>query len=131
MREDGIDYAYSGDGCDAVFLGYPGTYKRTLTFARLPQLPSWLVKTLISILARPTLDRAIGHPYRVAMNLLRATARPMPERAFLSFRVLDEITLTTLRQGNKPEQYETIEAISKRLSEPFAKTINSALGLCC
>ena len=91
MRRDGIDYAYSGDGCDAVFLGYPGTYKRTRAFAKLPQLPAGLVSILTHALSRPTLDRKLGHPYRVAMNMLRAMARPMPSRAFLTFRVMDEM----------------------------------------
>ena len=119
MRSDGLDIAFSGDGCDAVFLGYPGTYKRTRSFARLPQLPSWMVAGLTGLLGRPGLDRFIGHPHRVAMTLLRATARPMPTRAFLTFRVMDETTVNALRRGARPDRSEAVESIVRSLAEPF------------
>ncbi len=128
MRRDGIDYAYSGDGCDAVFLGYPGTYKRTRAFANLPQLPTGLIDILIRALNWPSLDRRIGHPYRVAMNLLRAMARPMPSRAFLTFRVMDEMTVKSLRKTNSVKQDETLESIVHRLAEPFTDLSIQRLG---
>lgn len=128
MRADGIRYAYSGDGCDAVFLGYPGTYQRTRAFARLPRLPGAVSAPLIAAMGRPWLDRTLGHPYRVGMGLLRATARPMPTRAFLSFRVLDETSVRALRQGNDPPQTEGIEAMLARLASPHGGTSIQRLG---
>jgi len=128
MRRDGIDYAYSGDGCDTVFLGYPGTYKRTNAFAKLPQLPAGLVNLLTRTLSWPGLDRNLGHPYRVMLNLLRAMARPMPSRAFLTFRIMDEITVNALRKMDHVEQDETIESIVRRLAEPFSNLSIQRLG---
>lgn len=119
MRRNGIEYAYSGDGCDAIFLGYPGTYKRTYTFSRLPKLPGFLVSALIEIFSRPALDRRIGHPYRVAMSMLRATAMSMPARAFLTFRVMDETTVRALRLHDKPTHDETLESMVDRLAQSF------------
>lgn len=119
MRKDGIQAAYSGDGCDTLFLGYPGTYKRTLAYARLPRLPKSLVTLLAGMLGWKWMDRNIGHPYRVAMGLLRAMARPMPVRAFLTFRVMDEITLNSLRKGVGNVDEEKIELELERIAEPF------------
>ena len=128
MHQDGLEYAYSGDGCDGAFLGYPGTYKRTHTFSILPQLPAGLVEALISAFGWPGLDRTIGHPYRVAMGLLRAMARPMPARAFLTFRVMDEITVNALRRGKNPPQHESIESVVHRLAQPYKNTSIQRLG---
>lgn len=128
MRNDGVDVAYSGDGCDSVFLGYPGTYKRTRAFSRLPELPNGLVRMLTSLLGRPVLDRIIGHPYRLALNMLRATARPMPTRAFLTFRAMDEVTVRALRSGDCPPQDEDVEAIVTRLAEANGEASIQRLG---
>jgi len=128
MRADGIDYAYSGDGCDAVFLGYPGTYKRTRAYSRLPALPAGLGKWLITMLARSVPDRFIGHPYRVMLGMLRAMLRPMPSRAFLTFRVMDETTVRALRGNDMPPQDEAIESVVARLAEPFADLSLQRIG---
>lgn len=128
MRRDGIRYAWSGDGCDAVFLGYPGTYRRTRRFAKLPRLPHALIATLVALLGRPLLDRTLGHPYRVAMGLLRALARPLPDRAFLTFHVMDEVTVQALRRGDAPPADETIENLVHRLAQPYAGLSLERLG---
>ena len=119
MRDDGIEYAYSGDGCDSVFLGYPGTYKRTRAFARLPELPTSVVNALTGMFSWSQIDRSLGHPYRVAMNLMRSMALPMPARAFLTFRVMDEGTVRALRGTQAPTQDESVESIVRRLAEPY------------
>lgn len=98
IREDGIDICYSGDGCDAVFLGYPGTYRRARVVNALPSLPKLLHKVLVSLVARPSIERKLGHPYRVAMGLLRGLSRSSVARDFLSFRIMDELTLKQLHK---------------------------------
>jgi asparagine synthetase B (glutamine-hydrolysing) len=128
IRRDGFEFVYSGDGCDALFLGYPGTYKRTRAFARLPQLPSWLVRVMTAGLGWPILDRKIGHPFRVAMNMIRAAARTMPARAFLTFRTMDEVTVKALRRSPAPRQEEPIESIVRRLAEPYQEHSIQRLG---
>ncbi len=120
IRGDGITHIYSGDGCDAVFLGYPGTYLRARLFAGLPRLPRWLHRALIAVAARPLLDRRLGHPYRVALNILRSLKLAMPARGYLSFRIMDEISLRQLRRGQSPSAEKPIEALVNELSAPFA-----------
>lgn len=128
IRRDGFEYVYSGDGCDALFLGYPGTYKRTRAFARLPKLPEWLVRAMTAGLGWPILDRKIGHPFRVAMNMIRATARAMPARAFLTFRAMDEVTVKALRRSPSPRQDEAIESVVRRLAAPYREHSIQRLG---
>jgi asparagine synthetase B (glutamine-hydrolysing) len=114
MREEGIAYCYSGDGCDAAFLGYPGTYARARLIGRLPRLPTWLHRPLLALAARPTLERSFGHPWRVALGLLRGMGRPAYARDYLSFRIMDETSLKQLRPGSLAPQLEAkVEALSK------------------
>jgi asparagine synthetase B (glutamine-hydrolysing) len=93
MRRDGHRYCYSGDGCDAVFLGYPGTAARARLIAHLPELPEPLHSALLTIAANPLAERHFGHPYRVALGLLRGLGRSSVARDYLSFRIMDEVTL--------------------------------------
>lgn len=127
MRADGIRCAYSGDGCDAMFLGYPGTYRRTRIFAGLPRLPDSAVDAALKLLAWPALERGLGHPYRMMLNLLRAMRRDMPERAFLTFRIFDEISLAQMACGDAPAT-ETVEAVARRLAAPHRQASLQRLG---
>lgn len=120
IREAGIRHCYSGDGCDSVFLGYPGTYRRARLFHALPRLPGWLGRALLAAAGRPSLERMLGHPYRVGLSLLRGLGRPMPARGYLSFRILDEVSLRQLRRGAPPAAESSLEALADRLSEPHA-----------
>jgi hypothetical protein len=114
MRADGIAYCYSGDGCDAAFLGYPGTYARARLIGRLPRLPRWLHRPLLALASLPIIERSFGHPWRVALGLLRGMGRPAYARDYLSFRIMDEATLRQLRPGSlAPRLESTIDALSK------------------
>jgi asparagine synthetase B (glutamine-hydrolysing) len=120
IRAAGIGYCYTGDGCDSVFLGYPGTYRRARLFHALPELPDWVGKALVSMAARPALERRLGHPYRVALSMLRGLHRRMPARGYLSFRILDEVSLRQLRADAPPAAARDTEALINELSAPFA-----------
>lgn len=117
MRADGISFCYSGDGCDAAFLGYPGTYARARLIGRLPSLPRPLHRLLLGLAARPALERLLGHPWRVALGLLRAMGRPTFARDYLSFRIFDEVSLRQLKPG---EPVQSPEAEIATLSRPHA-----------
>ena len=121
MRADGIRNVLTGDGCDALFMGFPGTFQRARVFAALPRLPAPVSDALVSVLARPSLERRGGHPYRMLLNLARATRRPMPERAFLTFRVLDELSLAQLDRRPPPPTEHAASDIAASLAAPFAQ----------
>jgi asparagine synthetase B (glutamine-hydrolysing) len=118
MRALGIRFCYTGDGCDSVFMGYPGTYRRAVAFENIPTLPRSASALLIKLLARPLLDRRLGHPYRVGLNMVRALGREMPTRGYLSFRIMDEVSIDQLRQGDRPEQELTPDDLGRQLSAP-------------
>ncbi len=120
MKESGVELAYSGDGCDTVFLGYPGTWRRARVIEKVPTLPQGMIQRFTRIAARPFLERSAGHPYRVVLNLLRTSAWPRHARGFLSFRILDEVSLHQLRQDNAPAQQQPIEKTVTELATPHA-----------
>ena len=51
---------------------------------------------LRALLRSPKLEAHLGHPYRVARNLLRVLARPMPERGHIAQCLVDDVTLAGL-----------------------------------
>ena len=111
MRDKGFLYCYSGDGCDSVFLGYPGTHKRALVFNALISLPPQIVKTLLRLVQWPNLEKRLGHPYRVALNIIRSLGRQKSVREYLTFRIFDELSLKQLRINTPPNQEKEIEEI--------------------
>lgn len=120
ISTDGMTLCYSGDGCDAAFLGYPGTYRRARLLGALPQLSASLHRLLLALASVPWLERRLGHPYRVFLSLLRALGRSEAGRNYLSFRVMDEITLKQLRCEASAPRSEPIDAVVERLSAPHA-----------
>jgi hypothetical protein len=120
MREAGLDFAYSGDGCDTVFLGYPGTWRRARVLQQVPSMPQWLSEALAAILARPLIERHVGHPWRVMLNLIRTASWSPHARGYLSFRILDEVSLRQLRSGSDPVQESELRDAAEALARPYA-----------
>lgn len=128
IRKRGYHYCYSGDGCDTVFLGYPGTHKRTRLMAALPALPPWIVRPLLRLTAIRALERRTGHPYRVLLNIIRSLVRKMPERCHVTLRIFDEISLDQLHPGDHPGQAMETGAILRRLAESLTDMTPERLG---
>jgi asparagine synthetase B (glutamine-hydrolysing) len=128
IRQRGYYYCYSGDGCDTIFLGYPGTHRRTSLLTRLPALPDWLVNLLLFLTAIKPLERRTGHPYRVLLNIIRSLKRKMPERGHVTLRIFDEISLAQLREGPAPEQAMDTEDILEKLAAPLSALSPIRLG---
>ncbi len=120
MVEAGVDGAFSGDGCDSVFLGYPGTYRRERVVKAMSHVPAFLSRLAVRILARPIMERRLGHPYRVMLGLLRGQSRSPSARTFLSFRLLDPVSLHQLRRDGSPKGVFNVDAVAEDLAEPHA-----------
>lgn len=118
IRQQGIKYCFSGDGCDTIFLGYPGTYRRAVVLNWLPRIPDKLAARITSLFSYEFLDRALGHPYRVVLNILRSLGRDQVTRSFVSFKILDIISIRQLRKGKPPRQTESVEQVLQRLAAP-------------
>ncbi len=128
IRRRGHYYCYSGDGCDTIFLGYPGTHRRTALLSHLPALPGSLVDLLVWLFAIRLLERKIGHPYRVFLNIIRSLRRKMPESSHVTLRIFDEISLDQLRLDTPPEQAMAIETILRELAAPLEGMTAERLG---
>ena len=128
IRRRGYYYCYNGDGCDTIFLGYPGTHRRTALLSNLPALPGRLVDLLVWLFAIRLLERKIGHPYRVILNIIRSLRRKMPENSHVTLRIFDEISLDQLRIDTPPEQAMDIETILRKLAAPLVGMTAERLG---
>lgn len=100
MQQDGHSMAFSGDGCDFLFYGYPLTYQRSVVVSKMGSLPAGLHRSLLKVAERPVLDRFLGRPYVVGMSLLRSAGREWPQNSHLTFKVLDEVSLQNLRMDD-------------------------------
>ncbi len=116
IREHGIFHVHSGDGADHTFMGYPRTHEVARAYQRVPRLPAPLGRALIRLGDRPWLERRLGRPYRVGMNILRNLSRSMPQRGFLTFRVFDESSLKRLRSMPPPTQEGSVESLLEQVT---------------
>lgn len=116
IREKGFKYCYTGDGCDALFYGYPLTFKRAQVLSKIGALPNPMLSAMIKAAERPLLERTLGRPYQVGLGALRSAKRDEATRTLLTFRVFDELSLKQLR-SDRPPQAEPTEKVAARLAE--------------
>jgi asparagine synthase (glutamine-hydrolysing) len=119
IREDGIRHVYSGDGCDAAFLGYPNVHTTSMLFKRLGRWPHWLTNGLTRLLDRAWLENLTGRPYTVGMHLLRTLSREMPERGFLTFRIFDANSIRHMKAPYYHAAEQSDEALLKQIAAPL------------
>lgn len=120
MADNNVDVVFSGDGCDTIFMGYPGTFKRAKVIEFFDKVPKSLTKQVIKLAKSKTLDREIGHPYRVAMGVLRGSQRTFEGRNSISFRIFDETSIENLK--GKPltrSEKELIDDTANKIGEEF------------
>jgi asparagine synthetase B (glutamine-hydrolysing) len=122
IRADGFAHAFSGDGCDAVFLGYPTVSQRARLVERLSRLPSPIASAGHRFLATKFADRHLGHVARIGRSSLANLNLPMPARGHLPTRQLDDVALRRLRVDLPPPQQETITEIRTRLATGLEET---------
>lgn len=116
MRQKGITHCYSGDGCDGVFLGYPGVHFRAKFFSKVRPLPRWLLKVKLFFLRPAFWEYLLGRVYVVGLNILRTLARQYPERGFLTFRILDEFSLDHLYGRRDKNRAAKIDRVVQELA---------------
>lgn len=89
----GCTVILTGDGCDEVFLGYPGIYRGSKFFDGDVQWGSLPTKILTSSLLSSFGERYFGHVYRLLLRVSRNKSLPKKTRLYLMYRILDENTL--------------------------------------
>lgn len=116
IRQRGIRHAFSGDGCDGLFLGYPTVHLRAVVIQTLSRVSPALLPLLGPLSHSAFLERRLGHPYRVARNVLRVLRRPMPVRGHIASSILDRESLAQISADPLPAQERTPEEILAELA---------------
>lgn len=116
IADDGFTHVFTGDGADAVFLGYPTVSQRARLVQRLGSVPAPLARAGSAVLHTRTADRHLGHVGRTARASLDNLTMDAPARGHLPTRLLDDHALARLRLGPAPVQAESVAAIRTRLA---------------
>lgn len=116
IRRRGFSHAFSGDGCDGLFLGYPTVHMRAVFIQNMSRVSPALLPLLGPLSASPQLERRLGHPYRVVRNVLRVLRRPMPMRGHIASCILDRESLTQISSDPLPPQERSPEEILTELA---------------
>ena len=116
IRRRGISHAFSGDGCDGLFLGYPTVHMRAVFIQNMSRVAPALLPVLGPMSHSAHLERRLGHPYRVARNVLRVLRRPMPMRGHIASCIIDRESLTQISADPLPRQERSSEEILTELA---------------
>jgi asparagine synthetase B (glutamine-hydrolysing) len=119
IKKQGVDVCVTGDGCDNLFYGYPGVFKNAKLYSRLGNVPRPLLNIAEFCLRGSFQERWIGHPYRLALRLLRNMGKALPARAYLMFRIFDELTVTHLFGKDLAQ----VKADVKRVEDDICKDL--------
>jgi asparagine synthase (glutamine-hydrolysing) len=120
IAADGHSHVFTGDGCDAVFLGYPTVNRRARMVARLSSIPDPVLRGGTKLLGYPFVERHLGHVSRFTRSMLESLLLDEPARSHLPTRYLDDIALRRLRVDASPPQAETVTETRIRLAAPLA-----------
>jgi hypothetical protein len=116
IAADGFTHVFTGDGADAVFLGYPTVSQRARLVQRLGRVPAPVARAGSAALRTRFADRHLGHVGRTARASLDNLTMDAPARGHLPTRLLDDHALARLRLGPAPAQAESVAAIRTRLA---------------
>jgi len=120
ISEKGFKRCYSGDGCDSTFFGYPNVHKSSSFYAQYNRFPKWFLWLALFPMRYAVSEYLIGRLYTVGCNALRSLGRRGPERGFLTFKVMDEFSLSRLRKGPAPIQECSVEDKLKELARKLS-----------
>jgi hypothetical protein len=126
VAADGFSHVFTGDGCDAAFLGFPTVNRRARALAVARRIPPPLVHAALRVTAGRPLERHLGQPWRMARGLLDDLAQPEAAQGHLPFTILGDVSRARLRRGaGPPEAAEPLAEIRLRLAGP-ARDLDSA-----
>lgn len=120
IRDDGFSHVFTGDGCDAVFLGYPMVNTRARLVASLERVPAPVVALAQRAAGTHVADRHLGHVARMSRSVLGNLRLGGAAAGHLPTCYLDDVALRRLRTGAPPAQDEAVDEIRRRLVAPVA-----------
>lgn len=116
LRNDGFTHVFSGDGADAVLLGYPTVSLRARVSQRLGRLPRPLGHAAQWTLGTRLAERHLGYVARATRAGLATRSLPAPASGHLPLPILDAASLRRLRTTPTPPQAETVAEVRTRLA---------------
>lgn len=116
IHGDGLQTGFTGDGCDALFLGYPTIRARSNLMSKLRRVPRPVAGALNTILGREFVDDRLGHVARTGRSVVNASLLGYPASGHLPTQYLDEISLRRLRTDSTELPPETVQEIRTRLA---------------
>jgi asparagine synthase (glutamine-hydrolysing) len=116
IAADGHDHIFTGDGCDAIFLGYPTVSRRASISAATKRIPPALTRLAIGGLSNSIVERRLGHVARMVRGTLNNRLLDEIVGAHLPTQVFDAAALARLRESAPPHQAEEVLAIRTRLA---------------
>ena len=116
IAADGFPLVFTGDGCDAAFLGYPTVSQRSSVQRSINRLPAAVRGLLTRALAAGPVEARLGHVSRVARSTLAAAQLPFPASDHLPTQYLDDAARDRLRRGERPPQAESVTETRVRLA---------------
>lgn len=120
IAADGFPLVFTGDGCDAVFLGYPTVSQRSSVQTSVNRVPRAVRTVLAKALGAAPVESLLGHPARVARSTLAAAALPWPASDHLPTQYLDAVARDRLRVDGRPSQVESVTETRLRLAAGLA-----------
>ncbi len=128
MRDAGLRHAFSGDGADAAFLGYPTVNQRARLLARTGRVPRPVRRAAMRVASTRVLERLLGHTGRKVRAVLDQAEATGAARGHLPTPIFDAAARQRLR-GDGPNQAESVEATRARLAEGLEDLEASRLAL--
>lgn len=116
IADDGHTHIFTGDGCDAIFLGYPTVSRRAAIAAATKRMPSAATRLAAGVLSTGLIERRLGHVARMARGTLRNRLLDETVGAHLPTQVFDAAALGRLRTSATPSQAESVLAVRTRLA---------------
>jgi asparagine synthetase B (glutamine-hydrolysing) len=116
IQRDGLLTGFTGDGCDALFLGYPTIRARSSLMSAMRRVPRPVASVMTAILGIDVIDDHLGHVARTARSVLNASMLDYPASGHLPTQYLDEVSLRRLRNDDGPYAPETVAEIRTRLA---------------
>ena len=128
IAADGHTHIFTGDGCDAIFLGYPTVSRRAAISSAVKRTPKSLTTLAIRTLSLGPVERRLGHVSRMARGTLRNRLLPDTVGAHLPTQVIDAAALRQLRRPPHPTQAEDVIAVRTRLAAGLDKLNRTQLA---
>lgn len=101
-RADGFDRVFTGDGCDAAFLGFPTVHRRATGVTAMTRVPVPVVRAVRRLSSPAWFERHGGQVWRMGQGLLDEVEAPPSIRGHLPFTILGAPSRARLRTGPPP-----------------------------